>query len=324
MNNIPENLIKKVNNIPALPGIYKMLDSHGEVIYIGKSISLKNRVRSYFTKNHNWKKVEKMVSFIHDIEYIITDTHLEARLLECELIKEMKPIFNAQFKNDEKYIYLKVEDYNIYNPLAIVNNREENSFGPFRRRSFVIGLIDSLKNLYPIVKNGENYSFQYNLMPISMDKEAFEANKDALLSILSSQEEMALFINGLEKNMHEAACQLKFASAGYYRDLIYGFKYLNKRINEYKSLLAKDILLKIPLSQGYKLFFISNGQILLKSTFTSLIQGDIENFIDMGRSLKASPIDDFNEKSSLDFSDIIYSEIKALPKEMVKYIEKKK
>ena len=56
MNNIPENLIKKVNNIPALPGIYKMLDSHGEVIYIGKSISLKNRVRSYFTKNKIGKR----------------------------------------------------------------------------------------------------------------------------------------------------------------------------------------------------------------------------------------------------------------------------
>ncbi|NLV89460.1 MAG: GIY-YIG nuclease family protein [Tissierellia bacterium] len=317
MNSTSENLMKKINRIPALPGVYKMLDSQGRIIYVGKSISLKNRVRSYFTKNHNWKKVEKMVAFIHDIEYITTDTHLEARLLECRLIKEIKPIFNAQFKNHEKYVYLKVEDYNPYNPLAIVNNREENSFGPFRRRSFLINLIDSLKNLYPIIRESKTYTFQYKLMPTSMDKDAFEMNKNTLLSILSNEEEMGLFVGELEKKMHEAASKLEFAAASYYRDLIYGLNYARKRIHEYKSLISKDILLKIPISEGYKLFFISNGRLLLKSTYTSLSQGDMERFIDMGKTLKSSPVDELDEKSSLDFRDILYSEIEALPKEMV-------
>lgn len=320
MDKIHHNLKEKINSIPALPGIYKMLDSHGKVIYIGKSISLKKRVRSYFTRNHNWNKIERMVSLIHDIEYIVTDTHLEARLLECELIKEMKPIFNSQFKNDEKYIYLKVEDYNIHNPLSLVYDREDNSYGPFRRRSFLINIIDSLKNLYPIVRDGESYTFQYNLMPKNMDRETFEMNRKTLLNILSKEEELTLFVNELEKRMYEAASNLEFSLATYYRDLTYGLNYLKKGIHEYKSLLSKDILLKIPLSKGYKLFFISEGQILLKSTYTNLMQADIENFLSIGRSLKSSSTGEFNEKTNLDFRDILYSEIKALPKEMVKYI----
>lgn len=320
MSKTPE-LIDKINKFPNLPGIYKMLDSKGRIIYVGKSISLKKRVKSYFTKNHKWKKVEKMVAFIHDIDYIVTDTHLEARILECELIKEIKPIFNAQFKNDEKYVYLKVEDYNVYNPLYIVNNRVENSFGPFRRKSFLINLIDGLKNLYPIVKDGESYTFQYKLMPSQMDKASFEDNKRTLLNIFSYEEEMTLFLNELEKEMKEAASRLEFASATYYRDLIHGLNSLNKRIHEYKSFLSKDILLKLPISQGYKLFFISKGKILLKSTFNNLLHDDIEGFIKMGKNLKSQAIDLMDEKSNLDFRDIIYSEIKTLPEEMVSRIK---
>lgn len=320
MNKISQDLIEKVNNIPTLPGIYKMLDSNGRIIYIGKSISLKNRVKSYFVKNHKWSKVEKMVSFIDDIDYIVTDTHLEARLLECQLIKEIKPIFNSQFKNDEKYIYLKVEDYNIYNPLSIVNIREENSFGPFRRKSFLLKLIDSLKNIYPIEKNCENYTFQYNLFPVTMDKDEFENNKQSLEEIFSDDKKMVSLINELDKKMKEAASKLEFATASYYRDLINGLNYLKTGIYGFKTLISKDILLKIPITKGYKLFFISHGKILLKSTFTTLSQGDIEKFINMGKKFKSSIDDELEEKSSIDFRDILYSEIKSLPKEMVMYI----
>lgn len=147
MSKVSNKLKEKLNNIPNLPGIYKMLDSQGRTIYIGKSISLRNRTRSYFTANNKWPKVEKMVGFIDDIEYEVMDTNLEAMLEECKLIKELQPIFNSQFKNHSKYVYLKVSDYNVHNSLSIVYEKEENSYGPFRSRSILVDTIDSFKNL---------------------------------------------------------------------------------------------------------------------------------------------------------------------------------
>src|SRR5690554_855055 len=110
---------EKLDQIPPLPGIYKMLDSRGNIIYVGKSMCLRKRVSSYFTGNHRWKKVEKLVFFTADIDYIVTDTHLEARLLECEMIKKLKPVFNSQMKNDNGYVYLKVESDSRYKVLSV-------------------------------------------------------------------------------------------------------------------------------------------------------------------------------------------------------------
>lgn len=320
MTKVPKHLIEKINQIPAEPGIYKMLDSNDRIIYVGKSICLRNRVKSYFVKNHRWSKVEKMVSFIDDIEYIVTDTHLEAILLECNLIKKIKPMFNTQLKNDEKYVYLKIEEFNIHNPLSIVNTREENCFGPFRRKFSLVELINSFKNIYPIVKDNEGYRFYYNLMPISMDRDKFDENKKSLEEIFSDDKEMMLLINKLEEKMKEAATELQFATASVYRDMIYGLNYLKTGIYGYKTIFSKDIILKIPISEGYKLFFISKGEILLKSTFSNLTDEDMKNFINTGSNLKSSISKNSNEKSSMDYRDILYSEIKSLPKEMIIYL----
>lgn len=317
MTKVPEHLIEKINRIPTKPGIYKMLDSNNRIIYVGKSICLKNRVRSYFTENPKWSKVEKMVSFIDDIEYIVTDTHLEAILLECQLIKKIKPMFNTQLKNDEKYVYLKIEDYNIHNPLSIVNSREKNCFGPFRRKFSLVELINSFKNIYPIIKTNESYNLEYHLMPVSMDKDVFEENKKSLQEIFSNDKKMMLLIDKLEEKMKEAATKLQFATASTFRDMIYGLNYLKTGIYGYKAMFSKDILLKIPITNGYKLFFVSKGEILLKSTFSALTEDDIQDFINIGKDLKSSASKDLNEKSSIDYRDILYSEIKSLPEEMV-------
>lgn len=320
MTKIPVHLIEKINSIPAEPGIYKMLDSNGIIIYVGKSKSLKNRVRSYFAESPKWAKVEKMVSFIDDIEYIVTDTHLEAILLECTLIKEIKPMFNSQLKNDEKYIYLKLEEFNIYNPLSIVNIREENSFGPFRRKFLVVELINSLKNIFPIIKENGSYYFQYNLMPISMDRKTFEENKKSLEEIFSDDKKMMLLINRLEEKMKDSATKLQFATASFYRDIIYRLNYLKSGIYGYKTIFSKDIFLKIPVNNGLKLFFISKGEILLKSSFPNLTELDIVDFINKAKGLKSSVPKELSEKSSMDYRDILYSEIKSLPEEMVIYL----
>lgn len=148
-----------------------MMDSRGNIIYVGKSICLRKRVKSYFTSNHKWSKVEKLVFFTDDIYYVVTDTHLEARLLECELIKKFKPIFNSQMKNEREYVYLKVEGNNKYKALSIVPEREKCAFGPFRNKHRLSNIIDSLQFIYPILKTNDGYDFDLHVLPVSMNHE---------------------------------------------------------------------------------------------------------------------------------------------------------
>ncbi|MDR7855407.1 GIY-YIG nuclease family protein [Tissierella sp.] len=321
MSKIPQRLIEKLNSLPSLPGIYKMKDSNGRIIYVGKSKCLKNRVRSYFTANHKQSKIEKMVSLIDDIEYIVTDTHLEALLLECELIKKLKPMFNTQLKNDEKYAYIKIEDYNIYNPLSVVNKREENTYGPFRRKFSLVEMINSLKNLYPIQIINGGYDFEYNLIPLTMGKDIYEENKSILQEIFSDDRNLMKLIEKLEEKMKEAASSYRFETASTYRDMIYTLNYLKSGIYGYKNMFAKNIILKIPIPNGYKLFFVSKGQILLKESYSLVTELDVKNFINKGKDLLVANTTFINEKASMDFRDILYSEIKSLPKEMVLILE---
>ena len=322
---ITNKLKEKLNKLPELPGIYKFYDGSGNIIYIGKSKCLKNRVRSYFTKSPKWEKVKKMIYFIQDVEYIVTDTHLEARLMECELIKTIRPYFNAQMKNDQRYVYLKVAEYNSYNPLTVVAERKEASFGPFRSRYTLLDVINSLKNIYPIKKSSQNYLFDYHLIPLTLTIDEFEENRKNLLALLTDPLKFDLFLAELEIKMTEAASFFKYETASMYRDIINGLKYIKHGISAYENLLSRNILLKIPYPEGVKLFYVSNGIILYKETFTTVKAKDIRAFIQKGiyrmnisgTHLNSNIDLEITEKKQIDFRDILCSEILALPEDMV-------
>lgn len=320
MIQVSDIISKKLNILPDNPGIYKFLDSNGRIIYIGKSICLSRRVKSYFVNNPKWDKVKKMIPLIEDLEFIVTDTHLEARLLECELIKSVKPIFNSQMKNDERYAYIKVEEYNNHNPISVVYEREENSFGPFRRKFTLYKTLESLKNIYPIIKIEEKNDFNYNLFPLFMDRYTYEENKSILLDIFTNENSLELFIQEIEIKMKEAASLYKFETASIFRDIILSLNYLKNGINGYKNMFSKNIFLKLPIHNGYKLFFIYNGQILLMKCYKYPSRKSVDLFINKGLVLSKSVIPIFNEKFSIDFRDILYSEILSLPKELVQII----
>src|SRR5574344_2225478 len=99
---------EEIKKLPNKPGVYIMHDKDDTIIYVGKAISLKNRVRQYFRKNNKTAKIEKMVSNISYFEYIVTDSELEALILECNLIKEHRPRYNTMLKDDKTYPYIKV------------------------------------------------------------------------------------------------------------------------------------------------------------------------------------------------------------------------
>ncbi len=320
MINITDKLKNKIIQIPELPGIYKMLDSKGNIIYVGKSKSLKKRVKTYFSSNPKWEKVKRMVLLIDDIECTVTDTHLEAMLLECEWIKSIKPIFNSQMKNDKKYAYLKIENYNAYNPLKVVNNREENSYGPFRRKFFLKEIIDSFKNLYPIEKVNDSYNFKYHLFPASMDKNLFEDNRQTLLNLFDDNKNMEVFIECLNNKMKEESNKCNFEAASIYRDMIENTNYLKNGITRYNEISTKNILLKIPIEKGYKLFFVSNGYVILKEKYLDENSIDINKFIEQGKILLSPFKSNMDEKSYVDFRDILFSEIMNFSGEMVEIL----
>jgi Nuclease subunit of the excinuclease complex len=313
---------EKLKQIPKLPGIYKMLDSQGVIIYIGKSKCLQKRVQSYFVKTPKWDKVTRMVPMIRDIEYIVTDTHLEARLLECSLIKEYKPRFNAQMKNDRSYFFIKVEDYNKYNSLSVMEERTDHCFGPFRSKYTISDFLVKLKNIYPITRNDGRYEFEYHIFPIAMEKDLFNQNKAVLSELLASEGNLLLLVNSLQSKLEKAVDSYQFEMASIYRDMISCFQMIKNGLNGYKNLSSRSILLKLPMDNGcYKLFYILNGCIIHSMPTDNVTKNIREDFIKTSELLIPSVHSiQGNEKEWIDYRDIIYSEISDLPEELVELL----
>ncbi len=313
---------EKLKQIPKLPGIYKMLDSQGVIIYIGKSKCLQKRVRSYFVKTPAWDKVNRMITMIRDIEYVTTDTHLEARLLECSLIKEYKPRFNAQMKNDKNYFFIKVENYNKYNPLSVIEERTNHCFGPFRSKYTISEFLDILKNIYPIKWNGNRYEFEYHMFPITMQQDDFDHNKELLLELFESEDNLLFMIETLQSKLEDAVSLYRYEMASIYRDMIFCMQMIKNGLNGYKNLLSRSILLKLPLDNGgCKLFYILNGRIIHSMMAENLTEDIRKDFIHASKLLIPSvhSIQE-NEKEWIDYRDIIYSELSDLPEELIELL----
>lgn len=323
----PENrpALQKLSEIPELPGIYQMLDSKGNIIYIGKSKCLKKRVRSYFVESPHWDKAKKMASFIYDIHYTVTDTHLEAMLLECEMIKQIKPHFNALMKNDERYVYLTVADQNISGRakgrfLKVTYEREKISFGPFRSRSRVQEFTDSMENLYPFSEKRKNLQFEYHILPEKMEMEERSETVRLLIRLLSDPEVMQKFQKDLEKRMKRAAREEKFETALKYRDLLEHADYICKNLLEYHHWMNRQMVYVEDTCKGRKYFFIDNGLVIHKAMKEENIREEIwqKKFVEEGQKVLTeqrnteqegqTAWNGLTEKQKVDYQDIVFSE----------------
>ncbi|MDF2594713.1 MAG: hypothetical protein K0R69_1054 [Clostridia bacterium] len=311
MINISEDLEKQIKAIPAKPGVYQMKDAKGNIIYIGKSKTLKTRVRSYFVADHKWEKIKRMVGHIQDIEIIVTDTHLEAQLLECELIKRIKPMYNAQFKNDQKYKYLRIEENCRNKLISVVDKKEgENCFGPYKSRQILLDLIKFFENIYPLSKKEDTYIFTYHILPLAIIPEAFEENQRCLLGIFTNKKEMQIFLNEMECKMRAAAEDFRFETASMYRDMMAHINYLHyAHIKKASVLTTQKILMGEKLEDGYKIFYISRATIIFKKKYKRISERYIEKFLDQSVRLENIETQMKNEKSHLDFEAIIHTEL---------------
>ena len=145
---------EELKKLPAKPGVYLMHGEKDEIIYVGKAISLKNRVRQYFQSSRNkGAKIEQMVTHIRRFEYIVTDSELEALVLECNLIKEHRPKYNSMLVDDKTYPYIKVTMGEGYPRVVFSREMKKDKsryFGPYTSAAAVKETIELMNKLYQL------------------------------------------------------------------------------------------------------------------------------------------------------------------------------
>ncbi|MCY0888853.1 MAG: excinuclease ABC subunit UvrC [Alicyclobacillaceae bacterium] len=223
-----EQLADKLRLLPDKPGVYLMKDERGVVIYVGKAKVLKNRVKSYFTGSHD-AKTQLLVSRIADFEYVVTDTVVEALVLECNFIKQYSPQYNIMLRDDKTYPYIKIthERHPKLEIVRRVKNDKAKYFGPYPNASSAQATKKLLDKLYPLRKCKtlkKQVCLYYHIGQCLAPCE-FPVEEDQYRTMLK---EMTSFLNGgqshrlaeLQEQMESAAERLEFERAAELRDLI--------------------------------------------------------------------------------------------------------
>lgn len=224
------NIEEELKKLPSKPGVYIMRDKDDKIIYVGKAISLKNRVKQYFRKTNKTQRIEKMVSLIDHFEYIVVDNEAEALILECNLIKKNRPKFNVLLKDDKTYPYIKIDVKSDF-PNVIITRRIVNDgskyFGPYANPGSAKEMVNFIKQKYKIrqcrnfksnIRACLNYHINRCLAPCigGISKEEYRKQIDEIIDLLDGK--IDKIIRELEIQMKEESQKLNFEKAAYLRD----------------------------------------------------------------------------------------------------------
>jgi len=282
------NIEEELKKLPDKPGVYLMKDKDDQIIYVGKAVSLKKRVRQYFqsSKNHT-PKVNAMVKNIAEFEYIITDTEVEALILEANLIKKHKPKYNILLRDDKQYPYIKITTNEKF-PRVMKTRRIVKDgakyFGPYTSVGAVNDTLEIINNLYPLRtcnmnfnKNEKrqrpclNYYIGKCLGPCyyDVDENDYMEMIDEIIMFLNGKEEKLIEI--MENKMKEAAKKLDFENAAKYRDKINSLNLMleKQKIVSTTAMVDQDI---IGVATGIdeacvQIFFVRGGKITGREHF---------------------------------------------------------
>ena len=271
------NIEEELKKLPGKPGVYIMRDKDDKIIYVGKAVSLKNRVRQYFRKTNKTKRIENMVSLIDHFEYIVTDNEAEALILECNLIKKNRPKFNVLLKDDKTYPYIKItlkEDY----PAVFITRKIQNDgakyFGPYANSGSAKEMVDFIKNKFKIrqCKNFKvnkrvclNYHINRCLGPCQnkISKEEYKKQIDQIIMLLEGK--IDTIIREIENEIKEAAMKQEYEKAAFLRDKKIAIENISQKqkvsnINENQidviGLARKDMLICI------EVFFVRKSKMI--------------------------------------------------------------
>jgi len=288
---------EELKKLPDKPGVYIMRDENREIIYVGKAVVLKNRVRQYFQASAKHSpKTQVMVSKIREFEYIVTDSELEALILECNLIKKYKPKFNILLKDDKSYPYIKVtmnEDY----PRVLMTRRmvKDGSryFGPYSNATAVKETIDLIKKLFPIKTCNKvfprdigkerpclNYYIYQCLGPCQGDvnKEEYRSLMKDICSFLDGKQDD--IIKRLEEQMAVASEKLDFEKAASIRDKLNSLRHIAEKQKVLSTAMSDHDVVGFARDETdscVQVFFIRGGKLIGRDHFIFEDSGDIED-----------------------------------------------
>jgi len=287
---------ERLADFPEKPGVYIMKDKRNRIIYVGKAVSLKNRVRSYFQSHKNLPvKVASMVSKIEDIEYIVTDSEVEALILECNLIKFHKPRYNILLRDDKQYPYIRITLNERFPRIEVVRTVKKDGaryFGPYANAGAMREAIDVINKIFPIrsckkdlseVPIDErpclNYHIKRCLAPCQgfvKDEEYNEMINNIIMFLEGKRETL---VKQLKDRMKEAAEKLDFERAAVLRNQISALeKVLEKQKVVSTDMIDQDI---IAMARGsgivcIQVFFIREGKLISREPFILNNTDDIE------------------------------------------------
>ena len=294
-----------LKNLPSKPGVYLMKNSLGEVIYVGKAKILKNRVKSYFqnSKNHS-EKVRVMVKHIAEFEYIVTDSEMEALILECNLIKKYSPRYNILLKDDKFYPFIKITVNDDFPRVFVTRNYSKDGskyFGPYTNGTAVYETINLINKIFPlrtckllIKEGGEpvrpclNYHIKKCFGPCGgyINKEEYGKMIKDVIDILSGKDTTVLKV--LQSEMEEASMNLEFEKAADLRDKIIAIKTIVEKQKIFKTMEGDEDFINIYRDEKdscVQVFFSRDGKILgrehfiFENTAEDSIEEILEEFI---------------------------------------------
>ncbi len=278
---------EELKKLPARPGVYLMHDEKDAIIYVGKAISLKNRVRQYFQSSRNkGVKIEQMVTHIARFEYIVTDSELEALVLECNLIKEHRPKYNTMLKDDKTYPYIKVTVNEEYPRVLFSRQLKKDKsryFGPYTSAGAVKDAIDMIHKLYQIRTCNRNLPrdmgkdrpcLNYHIKQCSapcqgyISREEYGENIRKALDFLGGN--FGPLLKELEEKMKAASDAMDFEHAAEYRDLLNSVKQVAQKQKITNSDQEdKDILALAADGEDavVQVFFVRDGRLIGRDHF---------------------------------------------------------
>lgn len=318
-----------LKKLPRKPGIYLMKNSLGTIIYVGKAKDLKNRVSQYLHKNKdNSPKVNEMIAHIHSFEYITTDTELEALLLECKTIKELKPQYNRLLKNHKGYHYIKVSIHDKYPKISMVVLKENDDslyLGPFSSEGSVEKTIEFARDYFAIRKCTSNHKVNLSEClnfhlgsctgPCSGNVSQADYRKQINQAILFLEGNDAAPLKALHEKMNVASLNLDFERAANYRDQIRGIRHvLNKQKVIKVSKSGRNLIAVEKFEGSYSKMLLIKGNRLLhaelidltecnRTDFKKKLRTLIETFF---KQLQKEKQDCFSQED-IDEAQIIYS-----------------
>lgn len=281
------NIQEELKKLPGKPGVYLMHDEKDAIIYVGKAISLKNRVRQYFQSSRNkGAKIEQMVTHISRFEYIVTDSELEALVLECNLIKEHRPKYNTMLMDDKTYPFIKVTVNEPFPRVMMVRRMKKDKakyFGPYTSAGAVKDTIELIRKLYHIRScnrslpkdiGKERPCLNYHIHQCYAPCQGYISREEYRKSI----DEVVRFLNGnydpilkeLEEKMLDASENLEFEKAIEYRELLASVQKIAQK-QKITDTAGDDRDIIAMASEGedavVQVFFIRGGRLIGRDHF---------------------------------------------------------